>query len=229
VLKLAQKIGWDVVITLKQAKRDLYQDARGLFQARPPDQTFRESLQGKTYEVRLWEESGLPFSQDHPQPLRVIRTQEALSETHYRGDQKQAETTCQAWVWITTLPAPAFLAPVVRRLGHYRWKNENNGWMDLTLHWAFKHGFLHACRHRPKRRQPSGEREPVPNHGLAAVTLILLIAFALCSAFVLRHSKLVRRDHLTALAVAAQLRSGISKAPPSIRAPTGSASEPHLG
>jgi hypothetical protein len=229
VLKLAQKIGWDVVITLKQEKRDLYQDALGLFQARGPDQTFRESLQGKTYEVRLWEESGLPFSQDHPQPLRVIRTQEAVSETHYRGDPKQTETTCQAWVWMTTLPAPAFLAPVVRRLGHDRWKNENNGWMDLTLHWAFKHGFLHACRHRPKRRQPSGERERVPNHGLAAVTLILLIAFALCSAFVLRHSKLVRRDHLTAIAVAAQLRSGISKAPPSIRAPTGSASEPHLG
>src|ERR1039457_2157830 len=33
--------------------------------------------------------------------------------------------------------------------------------------------------------------------GLAAVTFILLIAFALSSAFVLRHSKLVRRDHLS--------------------------------
>jgi hypothetical protein len=127
------------------------------------------------------------------------------------------------------LPTPAFSAPVVRRLGHHRWKLENNGWMDLTQHWAFKHGFLHACRHRPKRRQPCGERELVPNHGLAAVTLILLIAFALCSAFVLRHSKLARRDRLTAMAVAAQLRSSLSKAPPSIRAPTGSTSEPNLG
>jgi len=35
--------------------------------------------------------------------------------------------------------------------------------------------------------------------------------------------------HLTALAVAAQLRSGISKAPPSIRSPTESASELNLG
>ena len=54
---------------------------------------------------------------------------------------------------------------------------------------------------------------------LAAVTLILLIAFALSSAFVLRHSKLARRDHLTAIAVAAQLRAGVSKTPPPIRAP----------
>ena len=51
------------------------------------------------------------------------------------------------------------------------------------------------------------------------VTLILLIAFALTSAFVLRHSKLARRDHLTAIAVAAQLRAWTSKVPPSIRAP----------
>jgi hypothetical protein len=229
VLRLAQQIGWDVVISLKQEKRDLYQDALGLFQARRPDQTFTESQPGKTYAVRLWDESGLPFTQDHPQPLRVVRTQEEVTQSHYRGERKQTETTSHEWVWITTLPTPAFPAPLLRRLGHDRWKVENNGWMDLAQHWAFKHNFLHACRHRPKRRQPSGERELVPNHGLAAVTLILLIAFALCSAFVLRHSKLARRDRLTALAVAAQLRSGISKAPPSIRAPTGSTSQPNLG
>jgi hypothetical protein len=219
LLKLAQQIGWDVVISLKQENRDLYQDALGLFRARPPDQTFSERQEGKTYEIRLWQEFGLPFTRDHPQPLRVVRTQEEVTETHYRGRQKQAETTSHEWVWMTTLTS-VFPPPVVRRLGHERWKNENNGWMDLTQHWAFKHGFLHACRHRPQRRKPSGEREPVPNHGLAAVTLILLIAFALCSAFVLRHSKLARLHHLTSIAVAAQLRSSIAKAPPSIRAPT---------
>jgi hypothetical protein len=219
VLKLAQQIGWDLVISLKQEKRDLYQDAWGLFQARAPDQTFTERQPGKTYEVRLWEEFGLPFSREHPQPLRLVRTQEEVTETHYRGDKKQRETTSHEWLWLTTLGS-VFAAPVVRRLGHDRWKNENNGWMDLTQHWAFKHGFLHACRHRPQRRHASGEREPVPNHGLAAVTLILLIAFAVCSAFVLRRSKLARLHHLTAVAVAAQLRSRIANPPPSIRAPT---------
>lgn len=227
VLQLAQKIGWDVVITLKQEKRDLYQDALGLFQARGPDQAFTEFQPGKTSAVRLWEQSGLPFTCDHPQPVRVIRTQEEVTETHYRGDRKQTKTTSHEWVWLSTLALP-FPAPVVRGLGHARWKNENNGWMDLTQHWAFKHGFLHACRHRPRRCQPSGERPRVPNHGLAAVTLILLIAFALCSGFVLRHSKLARRHHLSALAVAAQLRLGLSKAPPSIRAPTEPTSEHNL-
>jgi hypothetical protein len=90
---------------------------------------------------------------------------------------------------------------------------------DLTKHWAFKHGFLHACRHRPKQTNASGQPEPVANHGLAAVILILLVAFALSSAFVLRHSKLARRDHLTTVAVAAQLPAWVSKASPPIRAP----------
>jgi hypothetical protein len=54
---------------------------------------------------------------------------------------------------------------------------------------------------------------------LEAVSLVLLIAHGLCSAFVLRHSKLVRLYGLTALAVAAQLYRSLSKAPPSIRTP----------
>ncbi|MGB7592410.1 MAG: hypothetical protein WCD04_02915 [Terriglobia bacterium] len=116
----------------------------GLFQARQPDQTFRERQEGKAYEVRLWEEQGLPFAQDHPQPVRVIRTREQVTQTHYRRGRPQAQTTSQEWFWITTLPAPAFSAPQVRRLGHARWKVENNGGNDLTPNWALKNGFLRA-------------------------------------------------------------------------------------
>jgi hypothetical protein len=109
-------------------------------------------------------------------------------------------------LWFTTLPKQVFPTPVIRQLGHRRWKNENNGWMDLTKYWAFKHGFLHACRHRLNRPPPleSGSRSPTT--ASQPVTLILLIAFALTSAF-LRHSKLARRDHLTAIAIGAQLRA----------------------
>src|SRR5712692_11868272 len=34
------------------------------------------------------------------------------------------------------------------------WKNENNGWMNLTQHWAFKHGFLHAADTVPNKPIP---------------------------------------------------------------------------
>ena len=117
-------------------------------------------------------------------------------------------------------PRPqAFPSAQVRRLGHDRWILENNSWNDLTQHWALKHGFLHACQHHPQATVENGERQPVANRGLAAVPLILLLAFTLSSAFVHCHSKLVRRYGFSAIEVASQLRRSLSKLPPSIRAP----------
>lgn len=219
VLEQVQRTGWDAVISLKQNSRDLYQSAVRLFASRPPDAAFTEQRDHKTFQVQLWDTEGLPFTIDHPEPVRVVRSEEVLVRNQYRNGELTSCSTDQEWLWITTLDRQAFPAATIRQLGHSRWRQENNGWMDLTKHWAFKHGFLHACRHRPKYIDASGHRVLVPNRGLAAVTLILLIAFALSSAFLLRHSKLARLDHLTGLAVASQLRSWISKAPPSIRAP----------
>ena len=68
------------------------------------------------------------------------------------------------------------------------------------------------------RNSEQGQRELVPNHGLAAVTLILLIAFALSSAFLLRHSNWLG-GIMTAAAVAGQLHASCRKAPHPIRAP----------
>lgn len=220
VLQLMREMGWKAVISLKQNSRDLYQSAVRLFGQRSPDLTLTEQRDHKTYQLHLWDTEGLPFSIDNPDPVRVVRSQEVLQRQRFRQGERTAHSTDHEWLWITTLPQQAFPAPVIRQLGHSRWKQENNGWMDLTKHWALKHGFLHACQHRPKQIDAaSGQREHVPNHGLVAVVWILLIAFTLSSAFVLRHSKLVRRYGLSSLAVAAQLRAWTSKVPPSIRAP----------
>lgn len=154
-----------------------------MFARRPPDSTYVEQQDGKTYSVQVWDTQELPFSADHPQRVRVVRSEETFTQNHYRQRQLQPGTTPHEWLWVTTLEPRAFPTPQVRRLGHDRWKLENNGWNDLTQHWALKHGFLHACRYRPRTISPSGARQPVPNRGLAAVTLILLLAFTLCSAF----------------------------------------------
>jgi hypothetical protein len=197
----------------------LYQSAIRLFASRPADATGTERLNGKHYQFQLWDSEGLPFSVDHPQPVRVVRSEEKLTQNHYRGRQLQAETTEHEWLWITTLDQQAFPPALVRRLGHDRWQQENNGWNDLTQNWAFKHGYLHACEHRPKADSKDGERKPVANRGLPAVALILLLAFTLCSAFIHCHSKLFRRYPMSGIEVARQLRCSVSKLPPNIRAP----------
>ena len=190
------------------------------FAQRPPDLACTEKRDHKTYQVQLWDTEGLPFTIQNPEPVRVVRSEEVLQRQRFRGGARALHSTDHEWLWITTLAASQFPASVVRQLGHSRWKQENNGWMDLSKHWALKHGFLHACRHRPKSIDAAtGRRQCVANHGLAAVVWILLIAFTLSSAFVLRHSKLARRYGFTTLAVAAQLRTWLSKVPPSIRAP----------
>ncbi len=219
VLQLARQIGWDLVVSLKANLPELYQSAIRLFAQRPPDSSYTELHEGKAYQIKLWDTEGLPFSIDYPELVRVVRAEETLTQNHYRQGKLEPCTTEHEWLWITTLDQPTFPTPRVRSLGHDRWKQENNGWNDLTQNWAFKHDFLHACRHRPKQLSPDGQRQLVPNHGLAAVTLILLLAFALCSAFTLRHSKLVPLYSLTAVAVARHLYCSACAGLPSIRAP----------
>lgn len=226
VFQLAAERGWDLIVSLKQNHRELYQSAVRLFARRPPDAISTERRDVKTYQIQIWDTSGLPFSADSPQPVRVIRSEETLTQNHYRRGKLELETTAHEWLWVTTLDAQAFLPSLVRQLGHARWKQENNGWNDLTQNWAFKHGFLHACRHRPKAAAENGQRQPVPNRGLAVVTLILLLAFTLCAAFIHCHSKLVRRYRLTTIEVARQLRCSLSKLPPNIRAPDCPAPQP---
>ncbi len=219
VLRLTQELGWDVVIALKQERRELYQNAMGLFQARPADSEFERRQEGEYRRVRLWQAADLPFTQDCPLPVRVVRSEEEVTRRKIQGGKPCLETTRQQWLWISTLEDQAFPAQLIWQLGHLRWKNENNGWNDLTQNWALKHGFLHACKHRPKTVAPSGKLQSVPNRGLAAVVLILCLAFTLFSAFALLHSKLLRRYRLALLEVARQLHRSLWQLSPPIRSP----------
>jgi hypothetical protein len=216
LLKLARRIGGDVVITLKQQNRDLNQDAMGLFRDRSPDAQLREPRAGTTTEVRLWQAEGLPFTDDHPQPVQVLRLEERVTQQHDRRGSLQAETPDQQGIGVDTLDPQVFPAPLVRQRGHRRWKVENKGWNDLTQNGAFTHGLLHACRHRPPDRSRS---QPVANHGLAVVTLILCLCFALFSAFALLHSKLFRRYHPSLREISRQLHRSLWQLQPPVRAP----------
>ena len=96
--------------------------------------------------------SGIPKvpSPSTPRAVRVVRSEEVLDRNRYRYGELTSHSIDHEWLWVTTLSKQIFPTPVIRKLGRSRWKNENNSWMDLTNHRAFKHGFLHACRHRPK-------------------------------------------------------------------------------
>lgn len=213
VLDRLQQSGWDAVISLKRNCPDLYRSAIRLFSRREPNVTFAEQRGHKTYDCKIWSTEGLPFA-DRADLVRVVRSEEVLRRNRQRNGSSEEYQTDHEWLWITNLPEAQFTPVTIRRLGHDRWKQENNGWMDLTKHWAFKHGFLHACNHRPKVIDSEGNQTTVPNCGFQAVALIALIAFCLCSCFVRRHSKLVKLYRLSSIAVARQLAAWITRPPP---------------
>ena len=93
VFKLAERRGWDLVVSLKQNQRDLYQSAIRLFARRPADGSCAEQHDGKSYQFQLWDPEGLPFSTEHPQPVRVVRSEEKLTQNHYRRGKLEPETT----------------------------------------------------------------------------------------------------------------------------------------
>jgi len=251
VLRCAAAHGWDLVVSLKRNRPELYASAVRLFAHRQPDTEFTETLGGKTYQGQIWDTPDLPLSAADSPLVRVVRSEEKLTQNHYRRGRLQAETTEHEWMWLTTLDTQTFPAQIVRQLGHDRWKQENNGWNDLTQNWSLKHGFLHACRHRPcattteiqpsqptasaatteatnaaPQSAPDSEPHLIPNHALMAVVLILMLAFTLCAAFNHCHSKLVRLYHLSSIEVARQLRLSVSKLPPRTRAPDSPAPQP---
>ena len=55
VFRLAAELGWDLVVSLKQNHRELYQSAARLFARRPADCSLTEQRCGKSYEVQLWD------------------------------------------------------------------------------------------------------------------------------------------------------------------------------
>jgi len=140
LLELVRKIGWDAVISLKQNSRDFVSiggtPVLRLGRRIPVSTEVRDH---KTYQIQLWDTEGLPFTIDHPQPVRVVRSEEVLD----RKRQRQGELRFlfhRSRMALGHYPAKqAFPTSLLRQLGHSRWKNENNGWMDLTKHWAFKH------------------------------------------------------------------------------------------
>jgi hypothetical protein len=125
-----------VLVVLKDERRNLYQDAAGLFASVPPiSGTFRsrDCLWWDFPDLRSWPEVKAP--------IRVIRSLETYSIR--RQLDKKDETQTSDWVWVTTLPSAQ--VPVERAvgLGHQRWDIENHTFNELVNGWHADHVFKH--------------------------------------------------------------------------------------
>ena len=181
--------GKKVLTVLKDDRRDLIQDARGLFALQEP-QNF--SLGKK--QVTCWDVSGLTsWSQFQNGSVRVVMSEEIQSVR--RQLTKQEEEIQSTWMWVTTLfPSQAKTQTVVQ-LGHLRWAIENQGFNETVQHWHADHVYRHeSC-------------------AMQNFCLVMMIAYNLFHAFFRRNLKPIIRKGRSYIEVAkmmlAELYAGI--------------------
>jgi hypothetical protein len=128
--------GKHALVVLKDERRDLYQDAQGLFLLTSP-----RSGQYRTRECLWWEVNDLTSWRQVTVPLRVVRSQETASVR--RQANGETETTHHEWIWAATLPAAVVPTASVVHWGHARWDIENQGFNELVNGWHADHLYKH--------------------------------------------------------------------------------------
>jgi hypothetical protein len=131
--------GKHALAVLKDDRRNLYQDAAGLFAHMAPQQGERPGRK-----CQWWD---LPDLVSWPQvktPLRVVRS----LETHAVRRQLDRKTTTETsdWVWVTTVPQSQASTARVVAWGHQRWDIENFGFNELVNGWEADHIYKHEPR-----------------------------------------------------------------------------------
>lgn len=176
------------LVVLKDPRRDLYQDAFGLFQlgAPKPGQFRSRDCQWQDIEdLRSW-----PQVQT---PVRVVRSQEHYSQRCQLTQQRM--TLSAEWIWVTTLAAIQASTARVVQLGHQRWDIENYGFNEIVTHWNCDHVY----RHQP--------------NAMVAFLLTAFLAYNLFHAFLLLNLKPQPRHGKTELfwarVIAAELYSSV--------------------
>lgn len=128
--------GKDALAVLKDERRDLLQDAQGLF-----DRTEPVAMNNEHGACLHWDAEGFTTWSAVHQPVRVVRSRE--QRTVLRQLDQQIETLHSEWLWVTTLSRERASTMAVVRLGHGRWTIENQGFNQLVNQWHADHVYKH--------------------------------------------------------------------------------------
>lgn len=170
--KLAVKHGKDVIAVLKDDRRDLLKDARGLFKIE------RSTVyQDKTVKRESWDIEEFRSWDQLDYPVRVVRSRE--TQQIRRQKTKTMEEQVSEWLWVSTIPKRRLSTNDFVKFAHDRWKIENNGFHELVNYWHADHVYKH---------------DPV---ALEAFGLTTMLAYILFHAFIGRNLKAVFRDRYT--------------------------------
>lgn len=129
--------GKHVIAVLKDERRDLIQDARGIFKDQQP-LVIREGRITR----HCWDVEELASWPQFGKNIRVVRS----LETTIRSRQMTGEEfeTVSDWLWVTTLPKEMLGTESFVVLAHKRWDIENKAFNELVTYWHADHVYAHG-------------------------------------------------------------------------------------
>jgi hypothetical protein len=175
-----------VITVLKGQQRVLFQDAQGVFSLMKPKRWNEGRCQ-----IRAWDAEGFTTAEGVEVPLRVLHTEETVTQRQRHHHHWIEKTEVHHWWWVTTLPLSDVSTDLLWRIAHRRWEIENNLFHTLATHWSLDHCFKH---------------EPT---AILNFVLTLFIAFVLVQSFYYGNLKPQRRLHLTLIGLALELSLGL--------------------
>ena len=191
--KFALKHGKDVIAVLKDDRRDLLKDARGLFKGQKPKVYQHGNVTRECWDIEnftSWPQVG--------RSVRVARSIERKKVRRQRSKKFHWEST--EWAWVSTISKKELDTESFVKFGHDRWKIENNGFNELVNYWHVNHVYCH---------------HPVAIEGFWLITMLSYILF---HAFISRNLKPQLRNQYTkkhlAMMITAELYTAEVFAPP---------------
>ena len=157
--KLASDYGKEILTVLKDERRDLLQDAQGLFKSEKPT-----VIQQGSTQRQCWDIEHFNSWRQLDREVRVVRSLETT--TIRRQISKKEEQKTSDWMWVTTLSQPKVCTEDVVNLGHGRWDIENKELNELVNYWEADHVYKH---------------DPV---AIEAFWLLIMLAYNLFHAFI---------------------------------------------
>lgn len=133
-----------VVVRMKEERRRIMKDARGLFDSRPADVAWTEKdSAGNPVVVQTWDESDFTSWEQVRVPMRMMKMVRTVERSVVVGGKKQTRVeVLERWVG-TTMDKGAAEAETVSRIAAARWDIENMGFHDLKTYWHMDHAFVH--------------------------------------------------------------------------------------
>lgn len=186
--------GKHIVVVAKNDQHALVKDAEAFVQDKEPSLVSRE----RNVERQFWDVEGFEWSSVKA-PLRVVRTVETKTVRHQLDGKVTRETS--TWMWATTLPKPRASTEAVAKLGHGRWKIENNAFREMANDWFSDHIYKH---------------DPI---AILNFWLLCMMAYNTFRCFYLRNLKPAVRATYTMLHVAREIQSGLYHQQPSAARP----------